>query len=158
MTPPDLSTDAEFVTSDDIADSASRAVEGQPGKWTTEGMLHDFCEFLTDEQTHLLFKAINDEAAAKRLLSQSSLQRVAEATDRIEFAANEKLFDLQLDAVVPLDIFNQWEATKEKYGESPWTDDEFWREAQRDNPEIRVRNVSRQIIIAPRWEHRQGAA
>jgi hypothetical protein len=164
MTTPDLSTAAEYITGDDLADSVARAAEGPPGevditRGYTERMLNDFCEFMTDEQAHLLFKSINDEALAKRHLSQQRLARVAEANDRIEFAANESLYDLQLDAVVPLDIFNQWEATREKYGESPWTDDEFWQEAKRDNPEIRVKNVSRHIIIAPRWSGvREGAA
>ena len=69
-------------------------------------------------------------------------QRIAEATQRIEHAAIEGIgtMTMQIDPFA----FHYW---GQRLGYDCWQDPEFKREFQRDNPEVRVRNVARKQTI-----------
>ncbi len=155
---PDKTAAVPMDASDGIRPGAGRVVDaghgGLPaggGRMSDEDFVLSMVSGLTDEQAMLVLSRFTDQATVKLTLTARKQQAIAEATDKLDWAANRHLDGLKLDAVVSLDAFNFWLARRDELGENPWDFDEFWEELKRDNPEVRVRQAEGPVII-PGWD------
>lgn len=115
-----------------------------------ETELAGFMQTVRQEETMLEVGQIYAaEQRDKHRRAFASAEAIGRVTRHLEAVQNPNLFDMRLEAVVPMEAFTHWMARSGDLGENPWLEEEFWNEFLRDNPECRVNTVRPVRIIVP---------
>lgn len=145
--------EAVMLEESDGLDLSGRAQQVRDVGYTVDDQIHDAVLGMTDEQQFHFLKSFQDEAATKLALASAKAQRIAEVNSKLEFSAN--VDGLRMESSMPLEVFNFWFAKGvTELGGNPWSDDEFIAEFLRDNPECRVKETSKNIVVTNAFDFR----
>jgi len=110
-------------------------------------MFDGILDTLDPETANSLCSLLVDRAKVQMLLSKARQRRIAEASDKVEYAAIDGLGQRTLS--IDPTAYHYW---GQRLGYDCWNDAQFRREFARDNPEARVKcRGAHRLTVLNRW-------